>query len=65
MDNNIIIIYLLIMFILISYKPRIIFDDNGDLRRFGVSKKNNETPIDLLIIIIVICFFITFLFSLL
>jgi hypothetical protein len=53
------------MFIIISYKPKILFEENGNLRRFGVSKSKNETPIDLLVLIVVVCFFITFLFSIL
>jgi hypothetical protein len=64
MDKNIIIIYLLLMFIVVSYKPHFLFNENGELKRFGVSRSKNETPFDLLIFTVFICFLITFIFTL-
>ena len=39
MDTNIIILYLLIMFITIQMKPKFLFKPDGNIRRFGVSKE--------------------------
>lgn len=40
MDTNTIIIYLLVIFVIIQTKPQFLFKQNGDLKRFGVSKKD-------------------------
>jgi hypothetical protein len=41
-------------------KPSILFKNDGTIKRFGVSKENQETPIDLLIYIFIVCVFIIF-----
>ena len=56
MEQNVmysIIIYLSFMFILYMIKPDISFDYNGDIKEFGLGKKNNTTIFPIYIIAII------------